>query len=158
VACAQRPVVVLSMPPICSHEATLIDETAVPAVPCVSAVPFPLLPPMRAATNSPPVDAEACTKLTSGATDVDNAATLIFVVDRPVDNELTAVEVDVDSAVTLLFVVDRPVDSEPTAVEVDVDSDVNWPTFTASVGFTPAATLVRVTGVVEPTPPKVICV
>jgi pilus assembly protein FimV len=54
----------------------------------------------------------------------------------------------VDSDDTLLFVVLKP-------VELDVDSEVNWPKFTASVGFAPAATLVRVTGAVEPTPPNV---
>ena len=55
----------------------------------------------------------------------------------------------VDSDETLLLVVLKP-------VEVDVDSEVNWPKFTASVGFAPAATLVSVTGgVLEPAPPNV---
>jgi len=36
-----------------------------------------------------------------------------------------------------------------------VESVVNWPKFTASVGFTPAATFVSVTGVPEPAPPSV---
>jgi hypothetical protein len=59
----------------------------------------------------------------------------------------------VDSDETLLLVVLKP-------VEVDVDSEVNWPKFTASVGFAPAATLVRVTGVVAPGTPKItfVCV
>ncbi|EIF58928.1 tash protein pest motif family, partial [Burkholderia pseudomallei 1026a] len=38
---------------------------------------------------------------------VDSDATLVFVVDRPVDSEFTLVEVDVDSEATLLLVVDR---------------------------------------------------
>ncbi|WDD91001.1 hypothetical protein Bsp3421_000890 [Burkholderia sp. FERM BP-3421] len=71
--------------------------------------------------------------------DVDNEATLLFVVDKPVDSdeipvdvevdndamELFAddrpVEVEVDSEVTVLFVVDRPVDNELIPVDVDVD-------------------------------------
>jgi hypothetical protein len=55
----------------------------------------------------------------------------------------------------LLLAVLRPVEIEPKPIEVDVDSEANWPKFTASVGFAPAATLVRVTGVVEPAPPNV---
>ena len=108
--------------------------------------------------------------------EVDSEARPLLVVLRPVDSEVTPlwavlipVEVDVDSEVTLLFVVLRPVESdatplcavftpvdkELTLVDVVVDSEVNWPKLTASVGFTPAATLVSVTGVVEPTPPSV---
>jgi hypothetical protein len=52
-------------------------------------------------------------------------------------------------------VVLSPVDKELTLVDVVVDSEVNWLKLTASVGLTPAATLVSVTGVVEPTPPSV---
>ncbi|WP_263406680.1 hypothetical protein, partial [Burkholderia pseudomallei] len=76
--------------------------------------------------------------------DVDSEATVLLVVDSPVDNELTPLcavlmpdeaEVDsevselfvllspLDSEATLLLVVDRPVDSEPIPVDVDVDSD-----------------------------------
>ncbi|VVU48991.1 ATPase [Burkholderia anthina] len=55
--------------------------------------------------------------------EVDSDATLLSVVDNPVDNEPMPVDVDVDSDATLLSVVDSPVDSEPIPVEVEVDSD-----------------------------------
>jgi hypothetical protein len=102
--------------------------------------------------------------------EVDSAVTLLFVVLSPADKKvillcavLMPVEVEVDSAATLLFAVfspvATPVDSEatllcavPMPVEEDVDSELNWPKLTASVAFTPAATLLSVTGVVEPTP------
>jgi hypothetical protein len=86
---------------------------------------------------------------------------LLFVVFRPVDSEATlllAVLRPVDSELTACWAVLTPVDSELTLPEVVVDSEVNWPKLTASVGFTPAATLVSVTGAVEPTPPSVIFV
>jgi uncharacterized protein YfkK (UPF0435 family) len=101
--------------------------------------------------------------------DVDRLSMLLVAVLRPV-------EVEVDKLETLLFVVLRPVDRlpmllvavlKPVEVEVDrlaipleteVDSEVSWLTFTASVGFTPAATLVRMTGDVAPTPPSVTLV
>jgi hypothetical protein len=83
----------------------------------------------------------------------------LVVVLRPVD-------VEVDKLLTLLFVVLSPVEVEVdrlemllvavlSPVDVEVDSEVSCPKFTASVGFTPAATLVRMTGVVEPAPPRV---
>nr|WP_329956642.1 hypothetical protein [Collimonas humicola] len=97
--------------------------------------------------------------------DVDNADTLLLVVLSPVDSEFTPlcavlipVDVEVDSDVTLLLVELKPVDSELMPADVEVDKDDNWLKFTASVGLTPAATLVSVTGVVAPTPPKVTLV
>ncbi|OJA95203.1 hypothetical protein BGV48_22485 [Burkholderia ubonensis] len=76
-------------------------------------------------------------------TDVDSDATLLLVA-------LSFVETDVDSDVTLLLVTLSPVE-----VEIKVDRDWSWLTLTASVGLTPAATLVSFTGVVAPTPPSV---
>ena len=56
--------------------------------------------------------------------EVDNEATPLLVVDRPVDSELTPdcavlipVEVDVDSDATALLVVDKPVELVEMAVE-----------------------------------------
>ncbi|WP_273961118.1 hypothetical protein, partial [Burkholderia pseudomallei] len=72
---------------------------------------------------------------------LDSEATLLLVVDRPVESEpipvdvevdseaielvaeLRPVEVDVDSEATVLSVVDRPVESEPMPVDVEVDSE-----------------------------------
>ncbi|KVX80968.1 hypothetical protein WL08_12240 [Burkholderia ubonensis] len=72
---------------------------------------------------------------------VESEATVLFVVDSPVDSDVMPVEVDVesdtielladdnpvdvevDNDATLLFVVDNPVDSDVMPVEVDVDSD-----------------------------------
>ncbi|WP_269767512.1 hypothetical protein, partial [Burkholderia ubonensis] len=48
---------------------------------------------------------------------VDSEATLLFVVDNPVDSDVMPVEVDVDSEAIELVAVDKP-------VEVEVDSDV----------------------------------
>jgi hypothetical protein len=84
---------------------------------------------------------------------------------RPVDVEverlemllvavLRPVEVEVDRLLTLLLVVLKPVDRLDMPLETEVDSEVSCPKFTASVGFTPAATLVRMTGG-APTPPRV---
>ncbi|WP_272482054.1 hypothetical protein, partial [Burkholderia pseudomallei] len=60
--------------------------------------------------------------------DVDNEATVLLVVDSPVDSELTPLcavlmpeEADVESEVSELLVLLRPVESEPMPVEVDVD-------------------------------------
>ncbi|WP_275423272.1 hypothetical protein, partial [Burkholderia pseudomallei] len=71
----------------------------------------------------------------------DSEATVLSVVDRPVESEpipvdvevdseaielvaeLRPVEVDVDSEATVLSVVDRPVESEPIPVDVEVDSE-----------------------------------
>ncbi|KVQ15058.1 hypothetical protein WJ98_24465 [Burkholderia ubonensis] len=66
--------------------------------------------------------------------EVDNDATLLLVVLRPVDSELTPlcavlmpVDVDVDSDTTLLLVVLKPVDSDAIALDEDdtvVDSEL----------------------------------
>jgi len=121
-----------------------------------------------------PVDSEA-TLLLVVFRPVDSEATLLLVVVRPVDRDATLLLVvfkPVDSAATLLLVVVRPVDrdatplcavltpveSELVMVDVAVDSDVSCPKLTASLGFTPLATLVNVTGVVEPAPPSVTLV
>jgi hypothetical protein len=108
-----------------------------------------------------PVDSE----LAVVDVDVDRLPTVLFVVLRPVDSELTPVDnelavvaVDVDRLSTVLLVVLRPVDNELIPVDVVVDSDVSWPKFTASVGFTPSATFVSVTGAVAVAPPSVTLV
>jgi hypothetical protein len=97
--------------------------------------------------------------------EVDRLLTLLFVELRPVERLemlLVAVlrpdDVEVDRLLTLLLVVLSPVDRLAMPLETEVDSDVNWPKFTASVGFAPAATLVRTTGAAAPTPPRVILV
>ncbi len=46
--------------------------------------------------------------------EVDSVATVLSVVDRPVDSEATPLEAEVDNDVTLLSVVESPVDSEAT--------------------------------------------
>ena len=95
-------------------------------------------------------------------TPVDNDVMLVdsepMPVELDVDNESMPVDVDVDRLLTLLLVVLRPVDSELIAKATDVDSDDTWLTLTASVGFTPGATLVSLTGAVAPTPPSVTLV
>jgi hypothetical protein len=116
-----------------------------------------------------PVDSELtplCAVLMPVDVDVDNVARLLSVVDSPVDSVpmlLSVVDCAVDSESMLLCVVLMPlatvpesaVDSELMPVDVDVDSVVSWPTFTASVGFTPAATLDSATGAGAPVPPSV---
>ncbi|MGC6693541.1 hypothetical protein, partial [Burkholderia pseudomallei] len=74
---------------------------------------------------------------------LESEATLLLVVDRPVESEpmpvdvevdneaielfaeLRPVEVEVDSEATVLSVVGRPVESEPIPVDVEVDSEAN---------------------------------
>ncbi|WP_306170560.1 hypothetical protein, partial [Burkholderia pseudomallei] len=54
--------------------------------------------------------------------------TLLLVVLNPVDSEFRPATVDVDNDATVLFVVDKPVDNEPMlllALERPVDADVD---------------------------------
>jgi len=107
-------------------------------------------------------------------TEVDSDVTLLLVVLSPLDRDVTPlcavmmpVEAEVDSEVTLLCALLIPVEAKVetelrlllavlSPVDVEVDSEASWPKLTASVALTPDATLVSLTGVVEPVPPRVI--
>jgi hypothetical protein len=112
------------------------------------------------------VECDASSYTTASTRPVDSEATVLLVALTLADNELTLLVLlltTVDSEFTLLLVVDSPVDRDVTplcvvliADEVELDSVLSWLKFTASVALVPAATLVSLTGLVAPTPPKVI--
>ncbi|CAJ2966595.1 quinolinate phosphoribosyltransferase [Burkholderia pseudomallei] len=115
------------------------------------------------ATPAPPrviADFDGSSYDTTLSTEVCRPARFALTVLRLVDSDVTLSAVpssDVDNDAMPLSAVASPVDAlvdsdarSPAAPSSDVDSDANWPTLTASVALTPAATPVSVRG---PWPP-----
>ncbi|CAJ4914165.1 quinolinate phosphoribosyltransferase [Burkholderia pseudomallei] len=114
-------------------------------------------------TPAPPrviADFDGSSYDTTLSTEVCRPARFALTVLRLVDSDVTLSAVpssDVDNDAMPLSAVASPVDAlvdsdarSPAAPSSDVDSDANWPTLTASVALTPAATPVSVRG---PWPP-----
>ncbi|CAJ3152706.1 quinolinate phosphoribosyltransferase [Burkholderia pseudomallei] len=109
------------------------------------------------ATPAPPrviADFDGSSYDTTLSTEVCRPARFALTVLRLVDSDVTLSAVpssDVDNDAMPLSAVASPVDAlvdsdarSPAAPSSDVDSDANWPTLTASVALTPAATPVSV--------------
>ncbi|AIS89453.1 hypothetical protein BBU_324 [Burkholderia pseudomallei NAU35A-3] len=109
------------------------------------------------ATPAPPrviADFDGSSYDTTLSTEVCRPARFALTVLRLVDSDVTLFVVpssDVDNDAMPLSAVASPVDAlvdsdarSPAAPSSDVDSDANWPTLTASVALTPAATPVSV--------------